>query len=66
MKTKAFWKSKTFWVNLVALAASVGASFGFELTADMQASIVGGVMAAVNIVLRFVTKDAVGVADSES
>ena len=47
--------SKTLWVNLIALIASIAAGFGFDIDAEVQASLVGGVMAVVNIVLRLVT-----------
>ena len=50
-------KSKTIWVNLVALVASLLAAFGVaDIGAEAQASTVAGIMAVVNIVLRFVTK----------
>lgn len=65
MKTKAFWKSKTLWANVIAFAATVGGLFGFEVDAETQATLVAGVMAAVNVVLRVVTKDAVGLSDSQ-
>lgn len=53
---KPFWTSKTFWVNLVALAASVLAGFGLGIDATTQAAIVGGVLAVINLGLRAVTK----------
>ena len=54
---KPFWASKTLWVNVLALIASVTGAFGIDLglTPEMQTSVVGGVMGAVNIALRFVT-----------
>lgn len=57
---KAFWKSKTFWVNLVALVASVLAGFGMGIDATAQAAIVGGVMALINLGLRSVTTTGIG------
>ncbi len=61
MDTKPFWASKTMWVNVVALVASLTVGFGIDLgfTAAVQAEIVGGVMAVVNIILRFMTNGAV-------
>lgn len=60
MESKPFWASKTMWVNVVALVASVAAAFGaVDLDAEVQASIVGGAMAVANIVLRIVTKGGV-------
>ncbi len=57
MESKPFWTSKTLWVNFIAFIATVTGAFGLDLGLDpeMQASIVTGVMAVVNIVLRFVT-----------
>lgn len=62
MQSKPFWTSKTLWVNVVALVASVTGAFGIDvgLTPEAQASIVGGIMAVANIVLRLVTKQPVG------
>src|SRR3546814_246695 len=57
METKSFLASKTLWVNAIALAAALLAAFGVvDLDAEVQASLVGGIMAVVNIVLRVVTK----------
>ncbi len=51
---KKFWHSKTFYVNLLAIAALVGQMhFGFAVSAEAQASI----LAAVNVALRLVTKE---------
>lgn len=54
--------SKTLWVNVVAGIAAVGTAFGLDLglDAEQQTAIVGGIMALVNIVLRFVTKQPIG------
>lgn len=62
MQSKPFWASKTLWVNVLALAASVTGTFGLDigLTPEAQTSVVGGVMAVVNIILRLVTKAGVG------
>lgn len=50
-------KSRTIWVNLVALVAALLAAFGVaDIGAEAQASTVAGIMAVANIVLRFVTK----------
>ncbi len=67
METKPFWASKTLWVNFVALIASVTGAFGIDLGLDAaaQTSLVTGIMAAVNIVLRFVTDSGVSVSDEE-
>lgn len=57
MQAKPIWQSKTFWANIVALA---GTLVGTEvLNAEMQGEIVAGIMAVLNVVLRFVTKQPV-------
>ena len=57
-EAKSVFASKTIWVNLLALAGSIGTVFGFDLGLDeeSQTAIVGGVMAVVNVVLRLTTK----------
>lgn len=57
METKPFWASRTLWVNALAFAAATTGAVGVDLglTPEVQASIVTGVMAVVNIILRFVT-----------
>lgn len=57
MNGKPWWASKTLWVNLVALAASVAAGFGFDISGEAQTSLVAGVMALVNIGLRLITSE---------
>jgi hypothetical protein len=61
MAVKPFWASKTLWANGIALVGSVGISLGFDMgfTPEVQGTLVAGVMAVVNIILRFMTKDAV-------
>lgn len=58
MDSKPFWTSKTLWVNVIAGAVAVGTAFGLNLglDADGQTAIVGGIMAVVNVILRFMTK----------
>lgn len=62
METKPFWASKTLWVNAIALVAAVTGAFGMDLGLDpeTQTAVVGALMGVVNIVLRFMTKTAVG------
>lgn len=54
---KPFWASKTLWANLIAFGAVLATTFGLDLGLDeeTQLALVGGVMAIVNIALRFVT-----------
>ena len=55
---KSLLASKTFWVNIVAVGASIASAFGLDfLTTEMQAQMVVGIMAVANIVLRVVTKE---------
>lgn len=52
--TKPIWQSKTFWVNVIALAAlSVQALTEFVIDVETQAAI----LAVINLILRLVTKD---------
>lgn len=52
--TKKFWKSKTFYVNLLAIVGLVAQDqFGFALSAETQVS----ALAAVNVTLRLITKE---------
>ena len=57
MEGKAWWASKTLIVNAVALVALVAGGLGFEMDSELQASIVGGVLAVINIALRIVTTE---------
>jgi hypothetical protein len=52
---KTWWMSKTIWANLVALIGSVVLSIGFDPGRWAEISTVA--LAAVNVVLRFYTKE---------
>ena len=52
---KSFWKSKTFWLNIVARILSALQEGGVDTGVPPAA----GVLAAVNLGLRSVTKTAV-------
>lgn len=54
METKKWYVSKTFWVNLLALAAMF-AQGREDLVLDGQTQ--GIILAAINIILRFITKE---------
>jgi len=61
MVGKEFWRSKTFWFNLISLLVSVAGAFGF---AEFEPSPEVGQIALVivtlaNLGLRFVTKEPV-------
>lgn len=61
MNTKEFWKSKTFWFNVLALLVAVAAAFGytdFHPSAETeQVALV--LVTIVNLVLRFYTSQGV-------
>lgn len=61
METKPFWASRTMWVNIIMLVATISTAFGFDLglDANTQIAVVGGVMGVVNLVMRVVTKSKV-------
>ena len=55
---KPFWQSKTFWFNVLALVVTVAGAFGyrqFQPSPDVG-ELALGIVALVNIILRFVTK----------
>jgi hypothetical protein len=50
---KEWWKSKTLWVNAIALAAMIiQANYGFIIAPEEQIAII----TIVNLILRAVTK----------
>ena len=56
MESKEFYKSKVFWINLIALIAlAVQTQTGFVISAENQVIILG----VVNLILRSVTKGAI-------
>ena len=61
MESKPFYESKVFWFNLLAGVVAVAGIFGFASFQPSQdvVEIIGVIVAAVNIVLRFVTKQPV-------
>lgn len=51
---KKFWKSKTLWVNLVAvLALALQSATGYAVDPAVQAAL----LAVINAVLRLITKE---------
>ena len=61
METKHFWKSRTLWVNLIAILGIVlNSQFGIEIDAEAQAALATSVLAVLNIILRLVTSQPVG------
>jgi len=57
MESKSIFVSKTFWVNIIALVAMVvqGLTGNEVINIEVQAAI----LSAINIVLRFITKQPV-------
>lgn len=52
--SKAWYLSKTFWVNMIAIVALIAqGQFGYVISVEAQASI----LAVINVVLRCVTKE---------
>ena len=60
METKSIWQSKTFWVNIISIVAILGATYGFDIDTETQAMLATTVLAVINIILRFVTKQPIG------
>lgn len=62
METKAWFASKTLWVNVVAIAAALAGAFSIDIGLDPEGQLaaVGVIMGVVNVILRFVTKSAIG------
>ncbi len=54
METKPFWQSKTFWINVVAIVATLTGMFGIDLGLDpeTQLAAVATIMYIINIILR--------------
>ena len=57
MDSKKFYQSKTFWFNVIALIVMVLGAFGYEGEIPEEwAALVPAILAIVNLILRFVTK----------
>jgi len=53
METKAWYTSKTLWVNLIAIFTLLGAQFtDIEISPELTV----GILAAINVILRVATK----------
>jgi len=59
--TKPFWKSKTLIFNILAFIVAIAVGFGYtgELSPELGV-FVPAVLALINIILRFVTKQPIG------
>ena len=57
---KAWWRSKTLWVNVIAgLAFLAQSQMGFVIDGEIQ----GAILAIINLVLRLITNEPVGLKD---
>ena len=57
MPTTPWYASKTLWVNTIAVAALfLQQKFGYALSPEAQV----GILALINIVLRLITKQPIG------
>lgn len=55
MEQKIWYKSKTLWINLIALIGTIVGFWGFD--AAQWTAISGSILAGINIILRLVTKE---------
>ena len=63
MSKKAWYRSKTLWVNAIAAGALVlQTQTGFIIDAELQ----GALLAMINLVLRQITKDAIGLRNEKA
>ena len=56
---KNFWRSKTFWFNVLTLGVAVATAFGFTdfEPAPEVSQIALVVVTIINLILRFLTKE---------
>jgi hypothetical protein len=57
---KAFFTSKTIWTQLIGFASMFAAMFGFDIAPEDQATVataIMGVVNAVGIIVRYLTKE---------
>ena len=57
MESKVWYASRTLWWNVIGGVVSVATAFGLDIPLDEETktAIVGGILAVINIVLRFKT-----------
>ena len=56
MESKKWYLSKTIWVNIVALIASIVAYYGINIPPEEYGPIATYIIVFINIILRFVTR----------
>ena len=55
---KDWWKSKTLWINIIAIGAIIVKSeLGLSLDPEYEVLVIGGILAGINFVLRIITKE---------
>jgi len=66
-EAKVWYKSRTIWLNLIAAIGTIStiAGFDFEMSEEQQVALVGGIITAVNIACRFITKQPVSLTNTE-
>lgn len=60
MESKSIFLSKTFWVNIISVAATLGGAFGFDLSPDEQAQLATAAVAILGVVNLFLRKVTTG------
>jgi len=61
MYSKHWYRSKTLWFNFLALVGIIlNSQFGIEMDAETQVAVATSIVAFVNLILRFTTKEPVG------
>lgn len=65
MESKSIFQSKTVWANVASVLAVVAARFGLELSPDDALALATGLLTAVNLVMRLVTKQPVHLVKGE-
>lgn len=60
MNTKAFWKSKTFWLNVLSLGVAVA---GGQLGIPIPPHIAVPILAGGNLILRTMTNQGISLSD---
>lgn len=60
MDTKKWYRSKTIWVNLIAVIGIIlNSQFGVEIDAELQAALATSILGVINIALRLFTKEGI-------
>lgn len=62
MNTKPWYRSKTVWWNVITIIVTVAAIFGYQPNEEIATAVTTTVVALsplVNLILRFVTKEAI-------